>query len=43
MLDSWNDGPAKSVIVDFVGPVAAPGGPDFVAPEARFLVTDYWL
>jgi hypothetical protein len=39
MRDSRNDGPAKSVIVDF----AAPGGPDFVAPEARFLVADYWL
>jgi phosphoglycolate phosphatase-like HAD superfamily hydrolase len=40
VLDSWNDGPAKSAIVDFVGRVTAPGGPDFVAPEARVAVFD---
>jgi hypothetical protein len=40
MLDSWNDGPAKSAIVDFVGRVAAADGPHFVAPEARVAVFD---
>ena len=39
MLDSWNDGPTKSAIVDFVGRVTAEG-PDFVAPEARVAVFD---
>ena len=40
MLDSWNDGPTKSAIVDFVGRVTAEGGPDFVAAEARVAVFD---
>ena len=40
MLESWNDGPTKSAIVDFVGRVTAEGGPDFVAPEARVAVFD---
>ena len=40
MLDSWNDGPTKSAIVDFVGRVTAESGPDFVAPEARVAVFD---
>jgi phosphoglycolate phosphatase-like HAD superfamily hydrolase len=40
VLDSWNDGPAKSAFVDFVGRVTALGGPDFVAPEARVAVFD---
>jgi len=40
MLDSWNDGPTKSAIVDFVGRVTAPGGPDFVPGEARVAVFD---
>ena len=31
MLDSWNDGPTKSAIVDFVGRVTAVGGPYLVA------------
>jgi phosphoglycolate phosphatase-like HAD superfamily hydrolase len=40
MLESWNDGPTKTAIVDFVGRVTAEGGPDFVAPEARIAVFD---
>ena len=40
MLDSWNDGPTKSAIVDFVGRVTTEGGPDFVAAEARVAVFD---
>lgn len=39
MLDHWNDGPAKSTILDFVGRVTT-DGPDFVAPEARVAVFD---
>src|ERR1700754_3372221 len=39
MLESWNDGPAKSAIVDFVGR-ATTEGPDHVAPEARVAVFD---
>ena len=38
-LSSWNDGPTKSAIVDFVGRVTAEG-PEFVAPEARIAVFD---
>jgi phosphoglycolate phosphatase-like HAD superfamily hydrolase len=40
VLDSWNDGPTKSAIVDFVGRITAAGGPDYVAPEARVAVFD---
>jgi phosphoglycolate phosphatase-like HAD superfamily hydrolase len=39
MLDSWNDGPARSAIVDFVGRVTT-DGPDFVEPHARIAVFD---
>jgi phosphoglycolate phosphatase-like HAD superfamily hydrolase len=39
MLDTWNDGPTKSAIIDFVGRVTTEG-PDFVAPEARIAVFD---
>ena len=38
-MDSWNDGPAKSAIVDFVGRVTSEG-PDFVPAEARVAVFD---
>ena len=40
MLDSWNDGPTKAAIVDFVGRVTTDGGPDYVAPDARVAVFD---
>ncbi|MDT5045489.1 MAG: hypothetical protein QOG75_1342, partial [Mycobacterium sp.] len=38
-LASWNDGPTKSAIVDFVGRVIVEG-PDYVAPEERIAVFD---
>jgi haloacid dehalogenase-like hydrolase len=34
-LPSWNDGPAKQAILDFVHATTTPGSPEFVAPEAR--------
>jgi len=40
MLDTWNDGPAKSAVVDFVQRVTAAGGPDFVEPASRVAVFD---
>jgi len=40
MLDTWNGGPTKSAIVDFVDRVTREGGPDYVAPEARVAVFD---
>ena len=40
MLEAWNDGPAKSAIVDFVTQVTAEGGPDYVVPEERIAVFD---
>ncbi len=40
MLESWNDGPARSAITDFVARVAAEGGPDYVEPAARVAVFD---
>src|SRR3954466_8501518 len=39
MLESWNDGPSKSAIVDFVGRVTTEG-PDHVPPEERVAVFD---
>ena len=39
-LPSWNEGPAKSAIVDFVARVTRPGGPDYVAPEERIATFD---
>lgn len=38
-LHSWQDGPAKTAVVDFVARVTTPG-PDYVAPEARVAVFD---
>jgi phosphoglycolate phosphatase-like HAD superfamily hydrolase len=40
MLDTWNDGPTKSAIVDFVGRITHDGSSDFVEPEARVAVFD---
>ncbi len=40
MLASWNDTAPKQAIVDFVGKVTKPGGPDFVAPAERIAVFD---
>jgi hypothetical protein len=39
-LPSWNDGPARSAIVDFVTRVTAEGGTDFVAADERIAVFD---
>jgi len=40
VLRSWNDGPAKRAIVEFVGRVTREGGPDFVAPAERIATFD---
>ena len=39
-LPSWNDGPAQSAIVDFVGRVAKEGGKDYVPPSERIATFD---
>ena len=39
-LESWNDGAAKSAIVDFVARVTKQGGPDFVPPSERIATFD---
>jgi phosphoglycolate phosphatase-like HAD superfamily hydrolase len=40
VLESWNDGPTKAAIVDFVGSVTTHGGPDYVEPQQRVAVFD---
>ena len=39
-LPSWNDGPAKKAIVEFVKATTEKGSAKFVAPEARIAVFD---
>src|SRR3954451_12268716 len=39
-LPSWNDGPTKKSITDFVAKVKAQGSPDFVKPAERIAVFD---
>jgi len=39
-LSSWNDGPAKQAIVEFVKETTTQGGPQFVPPEARIAAFD---
>jgi phosphoserine phosphatase len=39
-LPSWNDGPARKAIVDFVQATTTQGSPKFVAPEARVATFD---
>ncbi len=39
-LPSWNEGPAKQSIVDFVSKTTTAGSPDFVAPEERIATFD---
>ena len=39
-LSSWNDGPAKKAIVEFVKSTTEKGSPQFVAPEARIATFD---
>lgn len=40
VLPSWNDGPARKAIVDFVTAVTTEGGPDYVAPADRVATFD---
>src|SRR5947199_9465205 len=39
-LPSWNDGPAKQAIVDFVRATTETGGAKFVPPEERIATFD---
>jgi hypothetical protein len=39
-LVSWNEGPAKKAIVEFVGKVTKPGSPDFVPVPERIAAFD---
>jgi hypothetical protein len=39
-LPSWNDGPTKSAIIDFVGKVTAKDGLTYVPPDDRIAVFD---
>ncbi len=39
-LPSWNEGPTKQSIVDFVARVTKEGGPDYVAPPERLATID---
>lgn len=39
-LPSWNDGPAKTAIVEFVEKVTREGGPDYVTPAKRIATFD---
>jgi phosphoglycolate phosphatase-like HAD superfamily hydrolase len=39
-LPSWQDGPAKQTIVQFVAKVTKKGGPDYVPPAERIAVFD---
>lgn len=39
-LPSWNDGPTKESITDFVTRVTTEGSPDFVAPQERIATFD---
>ena len=39
-LPSWNEGPTKKAIVDFVNRVTNQGGPDFVQPAERIATFD---
>jgi len=39
-LPSWNDGPTKKSILDFVAAVTKDGGPDYVAPAERIATID---
>jgi hypothetical protein len=39
-LPSWNEGPTKSAIVEFLAQVIRQGGPAYVAPAERIAVFD---
>jgi hypothetical protein len=40
LMPSWNEGPARQTILDFVSRVTAEGGPDFVPATERIAVFD---
>lgn len=40
-MPSWNDGPAKKGIIDFVARVTTANGPDFVRPADRIATFDH--
>jgi hypothetical protein len=40
VLPSWNDGPTKASIIDFVARVTTQGGPDFVPADQRIATFD---
>ena len=40
-LSSWNDGPSKKSIVEFVERVTRDGGPDYVKSEERIATFDH--
>ena len=40
-IASWNDGPSKKSINDFVARVTQEGGPDYVKPEERIATFDH--
>ena len=40
ILPSWNDGPSRKAILEFVGRVTQDGGPDFVPTPERIAVFD---
>ena len=40
LLPSWNEGPVRSAILDFVARVTKEGGPDFVPPAERIATFD---
>src|SRR6266850_7598732 len=39
-LPSWQDGPARRAITDFVARITREGGPDFVPPAERIATFD---
>jgi hypothetical protein len=39
-LASWNDGPARTAIIEFVEAVTTESGEDFVPPQERIAVFD---
>ena len=39
-LASWNDGPAKQAIIEFVKATTTQGSPQFVTPEMRIITFD---
>jgi phosphoserine phosphatase len=39
-LPSWNDGPAKQAVIEFVKATTTQGGPQFVPPEERIATFD---